>query len=264
MESLTQTHWNLFFDLHGVLADVNAVNKNYQYYLEKILIPVGLSQDAVIEIHKKAFKGWIRAINYLFNKQEEGIFDSNLFLRDYQEIDERWEKYILDFVPVKHRNKIKPLLKTSLVEYEALAEGPYSILFPEVLSVLNQCTKFDNLKMYVASSASSNHVRGAIILHNLSNYFLGLIGYDTVGAPKKVSSGIYFKNMIQLVKANPEYSIFVGDSLEEANLTTKLGMTYVMVRRKDSTPLIERINASFTFIEDLEGLIPILQELMDY
>ncbi len=260
---MPQTHWDLFFDLHGVLADVNAVNKNYQSYLEKILVPAGFSQDKVMDIHKKAFRGWLKGITHLFNKQEDGVFDSDSFLRDYHQIDNIWENLILNIVPLKHRDTIKPLLNTSLVEYEALADGPYSILFPEVLSVLRECTKFDNLRMHVASSASSHHVKGAVILHNLSDFFQGLIGYDTVRAPKKASSGIYFKTMLQLVKANPEYSIFVGDTLEEANLATKFGMTYVMVKRKNSTSIIEPKNVSFAIIEDLTDLMPIIQELMD-
>lgn len=256
---MTKSKWDIFFDLHGVLADVNAVNKNYGNYLERTLKPVGLSQDKVLDIHQKAFRGWLVPITRLFNDQKEGLFDSGVFMRNYRLIDCEWENFILDFVPLKHRKAIKPLLKTSLVEYEALARGPFPILFPEVSSVLRELVNVGNLRMHVASSASSRHVKGAVFLHNLNDIFRGLIGYDTVKAPKKASSGIYFKKMLQIVNANPKHSIFVGDSIEEAIFSRKLGMNFIMVQRERSSPKKRIKNSHFKIVSNLNEIIPIIQ-----
>jgi phosphoglycolate phosphatase-like HAD superfamily hydrolase len=256
---LTKSSWDIFFDLHGVLADVNAVNKNYGNYLERILKPVGLSQERVLKIHQKAFRGWLASIIRLFDDQKEGLFDSGVFMRNYRLIDSEWENFILDFVPLEHRKSIKPLLKTSLIEYEALAKGPYPILFPEVSSVLSELMKIGNLRMHVASSASSHHVKGAVVLHNLNDIFKELIGYDTVKAPKKASSGIYFKNILDIVNANPRYSIFVGDSIEEAIFSRKLGMNFIMVQRERSSPKKMIENSHFKIVSNLNEIIPIIQ-----
>ncbi len=114
--------------------------------------------------------------------------------------------------------------------------------------------------MHIASSASSRHVKGAIVLHNLNDFFKGLIGYDTVRAPKKASSGIYFKNMLQIANADPSRSIFVGDSIEEANLANKFGMEYIMVWR--DSPFKEPRNMEFRIIRNLTELLPIIKEIM--
>ncbi len=260
---LSKHYWHIFFDLHGVLADVNAVNKNYQYYLLKILSPIGMPQRKVEEIHDKGFRKWITEITHLFDEFEEWETDkSNLeaFMRNYRLIDKAWEEFILDFVPTKYKKSIKPFLNTSRVEYEALADGPYPILFPEVYPSLNELIKSKNLLMHIASSASSRHVKGAVVLHNLNDFFTRLIGYDTVRAPKKASSGIYFSNMLQIANADPSRSIFVGDSLEEANLASKFRMEYIMVWR--DFPSKEPKNMGFRIIKNLTALIPVIKELI--
>ncbi|MFX1282946.1 MAG: HAD family hydrolase [Promethearchaeota archaeon] len=256
-------YWHIFFDLHGVLADVNAVNKNYQNYLIKILTPTGISLNEVKEIHEKGFKKWITDITHLFNEFEEWENDETsleAFMRNYKLIDWKWEEFILDFVPLKHKKSIRPLLNTSLVEYEALVNGPYPILYPEVNPLLKELKKIKDLFLHIASSASSEHVKGAVDLHNLRNFFINLIGYDTVRAPKKASSGIYFKSMLEITDANPSRSIFVGDSKEEANLASKFGMEYIMVWRDFHSE--ESRNMGFRIIDNLTALLPIIKELI--
>ena len=185
---MPETYWDLIFDLHGVLADVSAVNRNYGNYLEKVLVPTGMKREEVVKIHEFAFKNWIEEITRLtneFDESEEWSTNSEVFMRKYNLIDIKWEKFILESVPLEHKNGIKPLLKTSIVEYEALAKGSYPILYSEVKSVLTELVKINHLRMHIASSASSCHVKGAVARHNLKDFFQELIGYDTVKAPKK-------------------------------------------------------------------------------
>ncbi len=261
---MSKHYWHIFFDLHGVLADVNAVNKNYQYYLIKILTPIGISPSNIKEIHDKSYKKWITEITYLSDEFEGWEEDKNNledFMRNYKIIDKAWEEFILEFVPLKYKKVIKPLLNTSRVEYEALANGPYPILFPEVYPLLKELIKIKHLLMYIASSASSRHIKGAVVLHNLNDFFKKLIGYDSVRAPKKASSGIYFKNMLQIANADPSRSIFVGDSIEEANLASKFRIEYIMVWRDNYSSLRKPMNLKFRTIENLTTLLPIIKEL---
>ncbi|MFX1507503.1 MAG: HAD family hydrolase [Promethearchaeota archaeon] len=264
---MSESHWNLVFDLHGVLADVNAINRNYGNYLEKILVPVGIKRENVSKIHEFAFKNWITEINHLFREYDnwEGRKrKSEDFMEEYKQIDAKWERYILENVPSVHRNSIKPLLKTSLVEYEALANGLFPILFPEVNSVLTELVKINQLRMHIASSASSRHVQGAVMCHNLNGFFQELIGYDTVKAPKKSKSGDYFRKMLQIIDTIPERVIFVGDSVEEAILATKLGMKFVFIWRMSNSEFKEVPINKIEIIDDLTALIPIVKSLVIY
>lgn len=259
---LLESHWDLIFDLHGVLADVNAVNRNYGNYLENILVPTGMKREKVLKIHEFAFKNWITEITQLFNEFDgwkRRSASSEVFMRKYKLVDAKWEKFILKNVPLEHKNTVKPLLRTSLVEYEALAKGSFPILYPEVNSVLTELVKISHLRMHIASSASSRHVKGAVTRHNLKEFFQELIGYDTVKAPKKACSGEYFKRMLQIIETIPERAIFVGDSIEEANLATKLGMKFVLVWRKKNSEPQRTQKDQFEIINDLTALIPIIK-----
>ena len=67
--------------------------------------------------------------------------------------------------------------------------------------------------------------------------------------------------MLQVIDTIPERVIFVGDSIEEANLTTELGMRFVLVwRRLDSKPIgIRKVISGI--IPDLTKLCPIIESL---
>jgi len=261
---LPESHWDLVFDLHGVLADVNAVDLNYLKYLENILEPIGMKREKIVEIHEFAFMNWITEITQLSNDYDKNEnTNSEVFMKKYTLVDAKWEKFILNTVPSKHKIAIKPLLKTSLVEYEALAKGPYPILYPEVKSALTEIVKIDLLRMHVASSASSRHVKGAVVRHNLEDFFHELIGYDTVKAPKKARSADYFTRILEIIDTVPERIIFVGDSIEEANLTTQFGMKFVLVWRKKNSEseVIQKDN--LIIIDNLTALLPVIKTFLN-
>ncbi|UCG01807.1 MAG: HAD family hydrolase [Candidatus Heimdallarchaeota archaeon] len=261
---MPESHWDLVFDLHGVLADVNAVNLNYGTYLKKILEPTGIKREKIVEIHEHAFKNWITEITKLTNDYDEDEnTNSEVFMKKYTLVDAKWENFILNTIPFEHKIAIKPLLETSLIEYEALAKGPYPILYPEVKSVLTEIVEIGHLRMHIASSASSRHVKGAVVRHNLENFFYKLIGYDTVKAPKKARNADYFTRMLQVIGTVPERIIFVGDSIEEANLTTQLGMKFVLVKRKKDFESTEISKNNLEVINDLNALLPIINTVLN-
>ena len=199
------------------------VQKNYQHYLLRILTPLGISQHQVIEIHDRALKKWLNGITKISKDFDLEKLDSTTFMEEYLRNDRKWERYVLNYVPVSQKENVSPYLNTSVLEYKALANGKYPILFPEVKNVLLNLKKFKNLSMHIASSASSNHVKGVVHFHNLEEFFNMNIGYDIVKAPKKAKKGIYFKNMLTITGANPSRSIFIGDTIDEANLAIKFG-----------------------------------------
>ena len=92
----------------------------------------------IIEIHDTALQSWLNTINRLSKEFDERFWTSEIFLKKYNLIDEEWEKYVLSFVHPQKREELVPFLKTARLEYESLAKGKYSILYPEVKSVLSE------------------------------------------------------------------------------------------------------------------------------
>ncbi|MFX0141100.1 MAG: HAD family hydrolase [Candidatus Hodarchaeota archaeon] len=252
---------DLFFDLHGVLANLKAVSKNYDDYLARVLLPTGIKRQKISIIHRNAFSQWLEEIKDLSKTVEDMVFDPIEFVKKYRTIDKRWENFILKYVPKSHRESVRPLLETKRVEYEALVFGA-PILYPEVQSVLDKLKEITNLRMYIASSASSQHVKGAIELHNLKKYFHEAIGYDTVGAPKKAKGGAYFRNMLKLTNADPKSSIFVGDSMDEAELSLKFGMYFILVDRENRIEISKKYQLPYEVVNELNEILPLINSFV--
>jgi phosphoglycolate phosphatase-like HAD superfamily hydrolase len=257
---LSKQCFDLFFDLHGVLADLEVVSKNYDDYLARVLLPTGIKRHEVSIIHRKAFTQWLEEINDLSKIVKENIFDPIEFVKKYRAIDKKWENFILKNVPKHHRESVRPLLDTKRVEYEALANGA-PVLYPEVMSVLEELKEFTNLCMHIASSASSQHVKGAVDRHQL-HFFQEIIGYDTVKAPKKEKNGRYFKEILALTQANPKRAIFVGDSIEEAQLSLRFGMQFIMIDREGHINETERNNLPYRVVDNLTEILPLIRLLL--
>ncbi|MFW9990675.1 MAG: HAD family hydrolase [Candidatus Odinarchaeota archaeon] len=258
-----KAHWDIFFDLHDVLAYVSAVGKNYESYLAKVLAPAGVTRGEAINIHGEAFKRWIGEFRRLTDGLEGDDSSPESFMDRMREIDRKWEDFVLGSVSLENREVIAPQLNTSKLEYEALAEGPYPVLYPEVKGVLERLKEIDSLSLYIASSASSHHVRGVVALHGLAGYFKKLIGYDTVEAPKKSPSGQYFKKMLTITGADPFCSIFVGDTIEEATLATKSGMKFVMVQRNQQS-LENRVKTiKFDVVRNLTEFLAVISDYIE-
>ncbi|MHA1969716.1 MAG: HAD family hydrolase [Candidatus Hodarchaeales archaeon] len=247
--------WDLFFDLHGVLADVNKVQENYRHYLVSILTPLGISEKKAVIIHDIELKKWLNAINRISKEFDDGNLDTDTFMEEYHRIDKRWERNVINYLPIVKQAEAAPHLITSVLEYKALANGIYPIFYPEVKNVLMKLQSFKNLSIHVASSASANHVKGAIQFHNLERYFKMNIGYNTVKAPKKAKRGDYFRNLLKLTEVDPTQSIFVGDSIDEAYLAKKFGMNFIMVNRNYRSMDDTEFNENWIIVKDLTEIL---------
>ncbi len=252
---MPKSTWDLFFDLHGVLADVNKVQENYRHYLVSILTPLGISEKKAVKIHDIELKKWLNAINHISMEFDNGNLGTDTFMEEYHRIDKKWERDVLNYLPVLKRTEAAPHLITSVLEYKALANGKFPILFPEVENVLMKLHSFKNLSMHVASSASANHVKGAIQFHNLEEYFKMNIGYNTVKAPKKAKRGDYFRSVLKITGADPTHSIFIGDSIHEANLAKKYGMNFIMVNRNYRRKNHTEFNENWITVKDLTEIL---------
>ncbi len=253
---------NIFFDFHGVLADVTMVIRNYQYYLQRILNPIGIPKGKAIQIHDIAYRKWLDGINRISKEYDEGLLNSKTFIQKYNQIDKDWELFILSSVPSQRQKEVAPFLNTSILEYEALKNGKYPILYPEVISVLSTLFLQRNLHMHIASSASSLHVKGALYYHNIDRYFKTIIGYDTVKAPKKARKGDYFRNMLKITKADPRKSIFIGDSLDEASIAKKCKMIFIMVNREGKNTTSITVDNTTFIVHDLTEIIKFIYKLI--
>lgn len=254
--------WDLFFDLHGVLADVNMVQENYRHYLVSILTPLGIAEKKAVKIHDIELKKWLNAINRISKEFDNGNLDAETFMEEYHRIDKKWENNVLNYLPVLKRAEAAPHIITSVLEYNALANGKFPILYPEVENVLMKLRSFKNLSMHVASSASANHVKGALHFHNLEVYFKMNIGYNTVKAPKIAKRGDYFRNLLKLTEADPSHSIFIGDSIHEAYLAKKFGMSFIMVNRNYKSTDHTEFNENWIKVKDLTEILDHIELLL--
>ncbi|MFX0087098.1 MAG: HAD family hydrolase [Candidatus Hodarchaeota archaeon] len=254
--------WNIFFDFHGVLADVTMVIRSYQYYLQRILRSIDIPKGKAIQIHDVAYRKWLNGINRISKEYDEGLLNSETFMQKYNQIDKDWELVILSYVPLERQKEVTPFLKTSILEYEALSNGKYPILYPEVVSVLSKLFLLKNLHMHIASSASSHHVKGALHYHNIDRFFKTIIGYDIVKAPKKARKGDYFRNMLKITRADPRKSIFIGDSLDEASIAKKCNMIFIMVDREEKNPTSITVDNSKFIVRDLTEIIEFIKKLI--
>ncbi len=256
---MLESPWNIFLDLHGVLADGTAVIRNYESYLVSLLAPIGITRKKTRDIHKKAYTKWIKEVRRITSGLEGDLDDPNHFMKAMKSNDRNWEQFILNFVPFDQKKRIKPYIQTAKFEYEAMANSSLSILFPEVRTVLEQLERIPNISLHIASSASSQHIEGLITRNALKRFFTKIIGYNTVEAPKKASSGRYFKKMLKITNANPNRSIFVGDSINEANLATKTGMKFIMIWRNPKPPKQVSITLNYKILTNLSELCSIIQ-----
>ncbi|MFW9779772.1 MAG: HAD family hydrolase [Candidatus Heimdallarchaeota archaeon] len=249
---------DIFFDFHGVLAKLDAVSQNYRRYLSRVLSSVGISCQEALAIHDRAYNLWIEKIKSLrddFDVNE----DSRRFMRQYQNIDEGWERYILNYISPDKREQIKPVLKTSTLEYQALAQGG-PILYSDVIPTLETLYAEKGIYLHIASSASSHHVKGGADRHSLGKYIKTFIGYDTVQAPKKAKNPLYFHKMLEITNSTPNSSIFVGDSIDEAINSTKVGMHFVAIHRDGRKPSPEmNIPMMRKIVSNLREIVPIVR-----
>lgn len=258
---LSKHSYDIFFDLHGVLVQLEIVSRNYDRYLAQVLKPAGLDPHEVSILHNNAFTQWITAIYQVFDDFDNGMLDENEFIYQYKIIDKKWETFILKHVPEYYQQEIEPLIRTDKVEFESLAFGD-PMLYPEVLPTLKELNKIPNIRLHIASSASKRHILGAVTRHKLHQYFQEFIGYDTVKAPKKSRTGLYFKKMLILTGANPKRSIFVGDSIEEAKLSKMFGIQFIMMDRDNTIDKEVRRENDLKIVNNFSELLPMILDIL--
>ena len=101
---MLESSWNVFFDLHGVLADGTAVIQNYERYLVSLLAPIGISHKKSRDIHKKAYSQWIKEVRRIIAESEGDLDDPNNFMTAMKSNDKNWEQFSLEHSNTAGRN----------------------------------------------------------------------------------------------------------------------------------------------------------------
>jgi len=254
---MNPSNWNVFFDLHEVLVDIKKVPRCYEEHLASLLSKYGYSKEKIKNIHREAYKNWIVQFRKLTSFYETSD-DSDLFMEKIVEADEEWRNIILKYIPKDDKDQFQEVLSTESLEYEAMLNCSCPITFPDTIPILNRL-KSQNYNLYIASSATSYHIRGFIDRYNLSKTFDYIIGVDTVKAPKKGKSEIYFKKMVKITNSIPKYSIFIGDSEEEAFHAINFGMSFIMVDRYGKYSHLE--DSNFPIVKDLNNVLKLVNKI---
>lgn len=248
-----------FFDLHGVLADARAIGKRYEAHVARVLEAAGVDSKAARRIHGEVLARWVTAFRAASHIDDGDGFDEAGFMARMRRIDDDWETYLLDRIPEAHRETSREQLVTSTVEYDAMVAAPCEgVIYPDVRPALQRLQRA-GITLHVASSASTNHVRGTIESCNLVAFFSCVIGYDAVRAPKKATHGLYFSRMLDLAGARGDASAFVGDSVEEGTLASARGMRYILVDRAGDAALRARAMAhGFPVVDGMDDVAGLL------
>lgn len=112
-----------------------------------------------------------------------------------------------------------------IVHYnEGLPDVP---LFDDVLDVLGYF-QISGKRQYIVSAMEQSALTGSVGARNISDYFIKTNGIADNLANGK--SGIA-KILIQEEKINPDESLFIGDTLHDAEVAESLGMSYILIAR---------------------------------
>lgn len=251
------SNWHIFFDLHEVLVDIKKVPKCYEEYLASIFSKYDYSIEKIKNIHKEAFQNWIVKFRKLTSFYEISN-DSDLFMKKLKEADEKWENTILKYASKEDKDRFQKVLSADHLEYKAMLNCSWPIIFPDTIPVLKRL-KSKNFNLHLASSASSSHIQGFVDRYNLNKVIDHIIGVDTVKAPKKGKSELYFNKMFEITNSDPKYSIFLGDSEEEVYHALNFDMFFIMVDRYGKHSDLE--DSDFPIVSDLEDVPKLVDEI---
>ncbi|MBD3188979.1 hypothetical protein GF325_19285, partial [Candidatus Bathyarchaeota archaeon] len=198
--------WHVFIDLHNVIVKIEAVGRRYREFVLNALTIAGVDEDVGAKAFNKAHQYWIAEFKHLNCKRDPLSNPMEEFMKKMRKIDKKWINIILEVVPSNKREHVAIELSTENAEHGAMASGSMNDLHLDAIQAIRQIASWDDVRIHVASSARSSHIKGVVDLAGLENIIDTIIGFDTVQAPKKAPGSKYYERMLEKVHASPENS----------------------------------------------------------
>lgn len=98
-------------------------------------------------------------------------------------------------------------------------------LYPNVIRTLNYLIS-KNIKLAIVSASEKNLLLSQLEQYGIKNYFFGISGLDSINADSKIESAKKFINKNNL---NLSKTIFVGDTLHDADVALTLGIPCILI-----------------------------------
>lgn len=218
----------LFLDLHGVLVRTPQIIKEYRRITVHHLVEhFNLEELEAENRYDRAMDLWeAEAFGYLRNPSKKKVGPE--FLEFLEWCDKLFPKFLYEGLVIDQEC---PALRTRPFEYKVARQ--VEALYPEVISTLKHL-KEHGYKMYVASSSHSSHIEGIVEANGLDEYIDGFFGFDTVAATKHTTK--YYKDMINITKAEAQFCFMIGNSMHEVLKPRKLGMRTIHINRERKVP----------------------------
>lgn len=226
----------IFFDLHGVLANTELLQRQYINIIEKIYSDLGKNKIEVKNIQKQILEKLSVELGRLHASPLRDIEFTNAIFRYKTEMD-RLYKESLSWRQL--RNKKSKLLTAESFDY--MTSSTINSFYPDALEELNKFLVDPDIKVYFASNSSSNHIKGALEAAG----FLGkinqdqILGWEVIQCAKFTQS--YYTRLRKYAGDSSQF-IMVGNSSDEVINAKKAGFQTVTIQRQE--------NIDFSFVEN--------------
>ena len=212
---------NIVFDLHGVLINTRLMSEKYSHRMSELLhrdYHVPLEQGIIN--HKRAFSFWIKEFRSWDTLEGEPL-------------KVRQDAALLKWTALNlGRNNLD---SKTLLEYGAYLEfqipSGIQAAYPETHKVLTTLfSSSKTIRMYIASSAHTRHIRGILQAHNYTDFFAGIFGLDSFWISKY--NRRFYKKLADTLNIRDNLSLFIGNSTEEIVHSEKAGFVPVLIHRE--------------------------------
>ena len=147
----------IFFDLHGVLANTEVLQRQYINIVEKTYFELGKNKIEVKNIQKQILEKLAIELSRLHASTLRDVEFTNAIFRYKTEMDRLYKK------PLSWRqlrNKKSALLTSENFDY--MTSSTINSFYPDALEELNKFLVYPDIKVYFASNFSSNNINGAL------------------------------------------------------------------------------------------------------
>ena len=227
----------IFFDLHGVLANTELLQRQYIKIIEMIYSSVGKNKIEIKNIQKQILQKISIELDRLHTSTLKDEEFTNAIFRYKNEMN-RFYKTFLVGNQLQHR---KTKLLTA-INFDYVTSASINSFYPDTQQEFKNFLVDPDFKVYIASNSSSVHIAGALEAAG----FLGKIKKDQVLGWEKIKCAKSTQDYYTRLKKyaiDSSQAIMVGNSSDEVLHAKKAGFQTVTIQRHE--------NLNFSFVEDV-------------
>ena len=226
----------IFFDLHGVLANTELLQRQYIKTMEKIYLDLGKNEIEIKNIQKQILEKLSIELERLHASTLRDVEFTSAIFKYKTEMDKLYKESL-------SRNQLENQKSTLLTteNFDYITSSTINSFYPDAQEELNKFLVDPNIKVYIASNSSSNHIKGALeaagFLEKVNQD--QILGWEIIQCTKSTQS--YYKRLKKYANDNSQV-IMVGNSSDEVLNAKKAGFQTVTIQRQEKL--------DFSFVEN--------------